>query len=138
MKAETTLPTTPMLLIATTVIKAAKTSITIEPEVPRSNTEPATERPMAPENADDTKAITANSASGIKYFALGISMTPVERTDDRNMAKIATKPVAKSVILATYKLTPKTGMKNTGNKKTKTERMTPSFLTNTLTEPAWT
>jgi len=133
-KAKTTLFTTPTLFIATIVMKVANTNIKIEPEVPRSNTVPATEALIVPESIDEISAITAKRESGIRYLALGISITPVERTAERNTANIATSPVARSDILATYKLTELAGMKNTGNKKTKTERMTPSFLTNKLPE----
>jgi hypothetical protein len=110
----------------------AKTSIRIEPEVPKSNVVPIMEAPMAPEKAEDTKAATANKLIGIRYLTFGISMMPVERTDERKTAKIATRPVAKSVILAAYKLTELAGTKNTGRRKTKTERIRPNFFTNTF------
>ncbi len=134
MKAVTTLLTTPTLLTAKIVINMRNTSIMIEPEVPRSKTEPAKEELIEPEKTDESNAIKAKAPIGIKYLTLGNSIVPVESTDDKKMAKIATKPVAKSVILATYKPTPLTGTKKTGNRKTKTDKIIPSFLTSRLLE----
>jgi hypothetical protein len=68
----------------------------------------------------------------MRYLTLGISITPVESTEDKKTAKIATKPVASSVILATYKFTPTAGIKKTGKRKTKTDKITHIFFTNTF------
>ena len=126
--------TVPTLLTAKTVINKRNTSIMIEPEVPRSKTEPAKEELIEPEKTDESNATKAKTPIGIRYLALGNSIMPVESTDDKKMAKIATKPVAKKVILATYKPTPLTGTKKIGNRKTKIDKIVPSFLTSKLLE----
>ena|SRR3989344_3561752 len=126
--------TTPTLFTTIAVINIRKTSITIEPEVPISNTDPAIERFIDPERAEETKEITANNPIGNRYLALGISITPVVKTDDKKKANITTRPVAKSVILATYELTQLIGTKNTGKRKTKTASIIPDLLINAFPE----
>ena len=137
MNTETTLPTTPILLAESIVRNSAKTSIKIEPEVPRSNIEPTIEELIYPEKAEETRLTTANRNTGKRYLALGISITPVERTDDKKIANITTKPVAKRVIFATYKSIPATGTKKTGKRQIKVARIIPNFLISKFPEPLW-
>ena len=110
-----------------------KTNISNEPEVPKSKTDPTIEELIEPEKTEDTKAIKGKIAKGIKYLALGISTIPLERTEDKKTAKIVTRPVAKRVILATYKLIPSTGTKKTGKRNTKPAKIKPNFLTKVFT-----
>lgn len=134
MKAEMALLASLIFLAAIIVKNKEKTIITIEPEVPKSKTDPIMEDLIDPERAEETSAIAAKVPIGIRYLTFGISIIPVERTEDRKKASMATRPVARRVTFAAYKPTESAGTKNSGSKNMKHERMIPNFLVNMFSE----
>ena len=76
-------------------IKSKMDIINKDPDVPNSNTCPATELITFPEKNEETNAITGKRAIGIKNFDFGIWIIPLERVKARNTAKNMTITVTK-------------------------------------------
>jgi hypothetical protein len=93
-------PTSVFSFTAKIETKVNRTRIRREPDVPRSNTRPATDLFIWPEKIEEIKAIARKAMRASRNFDLGNSTIPLERIDARNAPIKTTRTVAKNAILA--------------------------------------